>query len=239
MTKRPYWLMAVAIAAAAVVGATLATLTHETEGDRVAESSPASSSTPAVTAASPLLSPSAQPTSSAPEPTSSPSAKPEPSPQAQPERLTQNSKVTLTSIGPVQVGMTVAEASRAAGVPILSIGDQPTPGCEYVAPEGKSENVAFMVIDGRIARIDIWENSRITTRSGLGIGSTEAQINTLFPGQVEVTPHEYTDGHYVAFVPKDAADNNYRIVFETDAAGRVTQFRAGKLPEVMWVEGCL
>ena len=33
------------------------------------------------------------------------------------------------------------------------------------------------------------------------------------------------------------SDRNYRIVFETDGK-RVLRFRAGKLPEVEYIEGC-
>ncbi|WP_267871531.1 hypothetical protein [Nostoc sp. CHAB 5715] len=41
----------------------------------------------------------------------------------------------------------------------------------------------------------------------------------------------------VSIIPKDRANQNYRVVFETDGK-RVTQFRSGKLPEVEFVEGC-
>jgi hypothetical protein len=165
-------------------------------------------------------------------------ASPTPTPTPSPEKLTANSKVTVIGIGPMKVGMTVAEASQAAGVPLVSAGESPTPGCEYVVPQEGPADVAFMVIDGRIARVDVWSGGRVTTPSGLGVGSTEDEIKQLFPNQIELEPHKYIDGHYVIFVPRDRADSNYRIVFETDRTGRVTRFRSGKLPEVMWVEGC-
>jgi hypothetical protein len=95
-----------------------------------------------------------------------------------------------------------------------------------------------MVTDGRISRVDIWRDSRVTTFSGAGIGDTEARIKALYPGKIQVSPHKYVrGGHYLTFVPKDRSDSNYRLVFETDG-NRVTQYRAGKLPEVEFVEGC-
>jgi hypothetical protein len=43
---------------------------------------------------------------------------------------------------------------------------------------------------------------------------------------------------HLTFVPKDVADKNYRIIFET-TFDRVREFRSGKLPEVEFIEGCL
>jgi hypothetical protein len=94
-----------------------------------------------------------------------------------------------------------------------------------------------MVTKGRISRIDVFKNSRVATVKGARVGDTEARIKSLYPGQIQVTRHKYTNGHYLIFVPKDQADKNFRLVFETDG-DRVTQFRSGKMPEVQWVEGC-
>ncbi len=153
------------------------------------------------------------------------------------EKLTANSKLAIKGIGPVQVGMTVEEASRAAGVKIVTNGANTNPECVYYKPADKLEGINFMVTGDRIARVDITTKG-ITTISGAGIGDTEARIKSLYPGQIEVTPHPYVEeGHYLTFIPKSSADKNYRVIFETDGQ-RVTEFRAGKRPEVEWVEGC-
>jgi uncharacterized UBP type Zn finger protein len=78
----------------------------------------------------------------------------------------------------------------------------------------------------------------VKTVSGAKIGDSENRIKSLYPGQIRVTPHEYVQaGHYLTFVPKDASDQQYRVVFKTDGR-RVTRFQAGRLPEVGYVEGC-
>lgn len=156
---------------------------------------------------------------------------------AKPDKLTEKSKLAINGIGPVEVGMTVEEASRAAGVKITTNGVNPNPECVYYQPAGKLNGISFMVTDGRIARVDI-QSQGITTISGAKVGDSEARIESLYPGQIEVTPHHYVQGgHYLSFMPKSSADRNYRVVFETDGQ-RVTEIRAGKLPEVEWVEGC-
>ena len=135
--------------------------------------------------------------------------------------------------------MTVIEATKAVGLPARTEGDLASQGCFYYKFQGGVPGLSMMVVGDRIVRIDIRESSKITTRSGAGIGSTEDQVKALYPGQIEVTPHPYVKGgHYLTFVPRSTADSKYRIIFETDQRGKVTEFRAGQLPEVTAIEGC-
>ncbi|MEH1937038.1 MAG: hypothetical protein V7L14_25715 [Nostoc sp.] len=151
-------------------------------------------------------------------------------------KLTNQSKLLINGIGQIRVGMTVSQAAKAAGTKL--IGDSPNNSCYYVKPQNEPKNLLFMVTKGRISRVDVRHNTQITTLKGAKIGDTEAQIKSLYSGQIQVTPHKYVQGgHYLTFIPKDHANQNYRVVFETDGK-RVTQFRSGKLPEVEFVEGC-
>lgn len=159
-------------------------------------------------------------------------------------QLTERSKLALDGIGPIRVGMTVDEASRSAGVRLiktLSAG-RTEEYCAYFGVQEGPKGISFMVTNGRIARVDNFSNKRITTIKGAKIGDTEEQIISLYPGQIQVTRHPYqrlplTNQKYLTFVPKDAADKKYRIIFET-SKNRVERFRSGKLPEVEAIEGC-
>jgi hypothetical protein len=162
---------------------------------------------------------------------------------AQPQ-LTERSKLAIDGIGPIRVGMTVNKASRVAGVRLVKDNGSGSDElqCFYFKPQGGAKGISFMVTKGRIARVDI-DNKRITTIKGAKIGDTEDRIFALYPGQIEATPHPYTgrppgDGKYLTFVPKDVADKNYRIIFET-YHNRVKRFRSGKLSEVNGIEGCV
>jgi hypothetical protein len=151
-------------------------------------------------------------------------------------KLSNESKLLLNGIGDVPIGLTVAETAKAAGIKLVN--ESPQAACYYVKPAKSPKEIGFMVVDGRVARIDVWRGSKITTLRGAKIGDSEARIKYLYPGQIKVTPHEYTTGgHYLTFIPKDKADKNYRMVFETDGK-RLTQMRSGKLPEVSYIEGC-
>lgn len=151
--------------------------------------------------------------------------------------LSETSKAVINGLGPVKVGMTPAEATRAAGIEITKSPGANDPTCTYYKPGRGLTGVSFMVVNGKIARIDI-DNPRITTRSGARVGDSEEKVKSLYGNTLTVQPHKYVPrGHYLIFTPKDAADKNYRLLFETDGK-KVTRWRIGKVPEVMWVEGC-
>ena len=94
-----------------------------------------------------------------------------------------------------------------------------------------------MVERGAITRVNINDSSAIATTTGAKIGDTEERIELLYPGQVEVQPHKYTDGHYLVVTPVDPEERDYRIVFET-VGKNVVRYRAGRVPSVQYVEGC-
>ncbi|NEQ26497.1 MAG: hypothetical protein F6K28_47205 [Microcoleus sp. SIO2G3] len=233
--KVAYVLIPSIVAVSAAVGAAIATINRPAD----VQPTPIASISPTPTpSASPIASPTPTPTTSAPDRPADPAPAAQPEPTPQPESLSSRSPVTIDGIGAVRVGMTLAQAEQAAGVPIKSAGASGNASCAYMRPQG-IEGLLFMETEGRIARIDVVRDSTIKTLSGAGIGNTEAEIEALYPGQIEVSPREYVPGgHYPTYVQNDPSNRNYRIVFETDENGVVTQFRAGKLSEVIWVEGC-
>ena len=148
-------------------------------------------------------------------------------------------RVTPNGLGPVRVGMTSAEVRSALGDAWQErTGAAPGPGaaaeCRHVNIGGLSATVRAMLVSDRIVRVEV-DTGDVATDRGARIGDSEARIDSLYRGQVRVGPHEYTDGRYLVVIPP--ADTLRRIVFETD--GRiVTRYRAGKIPEAEWVEGC-
>jgi hypothetical protein len=134
--------------------------------------------------------------------------------------------------------MTVPEAARIVGGSFAAPRANPDMGsCGYAVWREAPEGVIVMLDKGRVARVEIAKGSIATSR-GARIGDSEARIKELYPGRVVVTPHEYTDGHYLTVTPAGSGEaRNYRLVFETDG-NRVLRYRAGKMPNVEYVEGC-
>jgi hypothetical protein len=143
-----------------------------------------------------------------------------------------NTRLTINSFGPIHVGMTISQAEAAARITLLGHRGM---GCSFVHPK-QLPMIEFMLSDQRIVRFDITQRP-LMTLSGAQIGDTEAKIRHLYPG-ILVEPHKYDSaGHYLIFKPKDLQDRRYRLLFETHR-GRVTQIRAGQIPEVYNVERC-
>lgn len=158
-----------------------------------------------------------------------------------PEKLTPISQIAINGVGPVMLGMTVREASQAAGIDLVPLSSNPNPVCASYKPTKTPEGLGdttFMVRNGRIARIDIGD-SRPRTVSGARVGDTENQVKSLYGGRLQVNPLPYSEqGHFLTFVPQSQKDQNLRLKFATDGT-KVTKIIIGQLPEVDYLEGCL
>jgi hypothetical protein len=143
-------------------------------------------------------------------------------------------RITTAGYGPVKIGMSVAEASAALGAKLVSEGPVDEPACHYMRPEPAVEGLWFMISDDHVVRVEV-NAPGITTRSGLGVGDSEARVKELLPS-AEVTPHKYVapDGNYLTVW---SASRKAAVRFET-LQGKVTSFYAGRVPEVEYVEGC-
>ena len=140
-------------------------------------------------------------------------------------------RVTFSGAGQLRVGMTAAEARRVLGVPATKSASPND--CTYLDTKGRSR-VYVMLVRDTVARLDV-RDSTMVTDAGARIGDTESRVMELYRGRVKTEPHKYVDGHYL--IVASPADSMRRLVFETDGK-RVTSYRVGRMPEVMWVEGC-
>jgi hypothetical protein len=161
---------------------------------------------------------------------------PSPTPYVSPEPvilapLDEGDLVEPDRIGPVEIGMTLAEAEAAAEQDLKQEGDA-LGDCLYYTPSTGEPDVSFMVIDGVVSRIDV-DAGTTTTNTGIGIGSTEADVRKTHPSAV-VSKHPYTDGHYLRVLSEDG---QYAFLFETDGT-KVTSFRSGYVSAVDQTEGC-
>ncbi len=137
-------------------------------------------------------------------------------------------------LGQIQIGMNLDDA---VNMGLLNENPNMNARCDYVYPPIGSgiPDVAVMVVRGKIARIDV-DTGSVTTEDGIKIGDSEDKVKNVYGDDLTIEPHKYTDGHYMT-VLGDSASAGKALLFETDGK-RVTNFRAGRLPEVKWVEGC-
>jgi len=139
-------------------------------------------------------------------------------------------------LGQVQIGMTLAEA---VNMGLLNERPDIKSECDFVYPAvgaGIPFGVGVMVVKGKVARIDV-DTGSVTTEDGVKIGDTEERVKSIYGDDLQTRPHKYLEGGHYMIVKGDSASAGKEIVFETDGKA-VTMFRAGRLPEVEWVEGC-
>ncbi len=139
-------------------------------------------------------------------------------------------------LGQIQIGMNLDDA---VGMGLLNENPNMNSQCDFVFPAvgaGIPDGVSVMVVKGKVARIDV-DTGAVTTDDGAKIGDGEDRIKSIYGDDVRVEPHKYNSGWHYMTVMGDSASAGKAIVFETDGK-KVTMFRAGRLPEVKWVEGC-
>jgi hypothetical protein len=139
--------------------------------------------------------------------------------------------VTPRGIGSVKVG---SNARDALGLNV-TLADAPgaEQACAYVRSGRLPSGVGVLATKGEVARIDV-DSGRVATLEGVRIGDPESRVREVYAGRVRQEPHKFSSGHYLVVTP---ADTGYRIIFETDGK-LVTRYRAGRMPEVAWVEKC-
>lgn len=139
--------------------------------------------------------------------------------------------------GDMRFGMTAEEAKQAWGGELKGI-----PGedevCHYLTPVSSPvpSHFAFMIENGRFVRYDVGNDKEVAPGGGR-LGMSADEIRSLYPGRVEESAHKYVeDGKYLKVAADDGSAG--KLVFATDAAGRVTEWHAGIEPQVDYIEGC-
>ena len=147
--------------------------------------------------------------------------------------------LSITGIGPITVGMTVAEAESAAGVTFGPApgadAEQEDASCRYLAVPGEAPLVLAMVVDGVVSRIDVTDGSPVETLSGVGIGAPAQEVRDADGERLVEEPHPYDEtGAQLRYVPDQPT---HSLIFEI-GDGVVTAFRSGFTEQVGYQEGC-
>ena len=147
------------------------------------------------------------------------------------------SQASFLGYGDMKLGSTIDEARAAWGGELNGAPMEGTT-CHYLWPKWitRPADFAFMMEDGRFVRYDVGTDKE-TAPGGGKVGMSVEELQKLYGGALKGAPHKYTQGgQYLSMDAGDVAPT--RLVFEVDAAGKVTSWRVGLSPQVEYVEGC-
>lgn len=138
--------------------------------------------------------------------------------------------ISASGYGVLRFGMTRGEAEKAMG----SAFDAPARNdCQQVRRSGQPD-VSYLFDGGKLQRIDV-KTPHVIANGGGHVGMQADEIRTLYAGKIAESPSKYVKG---GLYLKAVDESGNGVVFETDANGAVTSFRAGLAPALDLVEGC-
>ena len=173
---------------------------------------------------------------------------------APPPPIDASTPLDAKGIGPIEAGMTVAQAEAASGLSFTLLGTtEEFGGCYYVALEGQPD-LAIRVNspagrpdapfrEGTIRAITIYDQypdgpSTRTTTAGIGLGASEAEVRAAHGDAVEEEPHLYVpEGAYLYVHPDEAPGFGFRYV--VDERRVVTSIDVGFADSITASEGCV
>ena len=147
--------------------------------------------------------------------------------------------INFQGFGPAKFGDNEEAVRMSWGRPLNA--SKPAEGstCLYLNPEvmpGAKRGIGFMFEDAKFVRYDVDDASQIAP-GNFKVGDAAADIKTAFAGRIEEAPHKYiAKGFTLTVTPEDKSAA--RLVFEIGEDGKVTAWRIGVPPQVLYVEGC-
>lgn len=142
--------------------------------------------------------------------------------------LRHGDRISTSGLGPVEIGMTVSDASYALGLDLEIASFNPP--CGSVSLSGRFRVVALTTGDV-IARIYV-NTPVFATRKRVRIGSSVRTLRRRYRGMVHRGANAYTREPQYWF-----RRGNRAIVFDTHK-GRVSAISTGRFPEIRYIEGC-
>ena len=147
--------------------------------------------------------------------------------------------VNFAGFGPAHFGDDEEHVRMAWGYPLVS--GKPAAGstCYYLAMDPAPENgrgIRFMMEEGKFVRYDVDMPLHVAP-GDIVVGDDVEAVRKAFAGRIDEQPHKYVEGGRTLTV--SAPDGGAaKLVFEIDAAGKISNWRIGVPPQVYYVEGC-
>ncbi len=118
-------------------------------------------------------------------------------------------------LGPARIGMSREELAAVLGQTVDIPEDEDSQACTMI-DDGHRPGVAYMITEGRLSRIDVYQGSSIATRSGARVGDPAASVQAKYGSALEKTPSFYGDAPRDYFLTYRSRDRRFALRFEIE-----------------------
>jgi len=147
-----------------------------------------------------------------------------------------NPRASMSGIGPIRIGMDAGQLERAIDRRLPDTQDASEDSCRYIEAGAKWPGTAVMLLDGRVARVDVTTRG-IPTLSGALVGDLESKVLDIYGNRLRISDSDFGAGDS-KYLTMFSSDRSVGIRFETDGE-RVTEYYVGTGEAVQFIEGCL
>lgn len=146
-------------------------------------------------------------------------------------------KLTPAGWGPVRMGMTRAQVTKALDTELTGEAFDNEGSCiELYAPDNSLPGMYFMFLEGKLSRISAIAPSTLKTPRGMGIGSTADEVRTAYGEKLQAEEHHY-EGAPAEYLTYWLKPNISGVRFETDGHRKVQTVHVGN-DSIQLIEGC-
>ena len=145
-------------------------------------------------------------------------------------------RVGFSSLGKARIGLSERALASVFGAPLVHTDPvAEEEGCYYTSTPTLPREAGLMIVNGRLARIDVF-GPGLKTVSGAKVGMSELALKRRYGTRLTQESHAYTgpEGHYLTLKSRDG---KYGVRFETDGKV-VTGYYAGAVEAIQYIEGC-
>jgi len=167
-----------------------------------------------------------------------PATMPSPASTVAPATDGADTQASFAGYGEVKFGIAAADMEQAWGGELKTLGKDANPTCYFMTPKWTKTpaEFTFMIGDGKFVRYGS-DSAKLVAPGGGKVGMGVQELQALYHGALQSTPHKYVEGGQYLSLPASGVAPS-KLVFEVDAAGKVTEWRVGLAPQVDYVEGC-
>jgi hypothetical protein len=150
-----------------------------------------------------------------------------------PEPLDGTAVIGFDGVGPIELGMTIAEARKAARRGIVG-GSEVTKGCRHDTVLPRRFGLTTLRFKGKI-RVLYVNRTAMPTAKGIRVNDSLARLRSKYGSKLIERPSDVSAETRIFELH---GKGTREIQFSVDGADRITQIATGRRPEVDFSEGC-